>query len=136
VWLELGLWTINCFANHINHQAPRFNSLFLVPGTKAQDVFSAVWGNEVNLLVPPFYLILCVLWHLVKSQAVGLIVVLRWEAQPWWPVLLHVTTKTIVLGSSTEVTEPGPSGKCKPAQGQWTMEARAVNSAHFTEWRP
>jgi hypothetical protein len=136
VWLELGLWTIDCFADHVNHQAPWFNSLFLVPGTKAQDAFSVVWGNEVNLLVPLFYLILHVLRHLVESQAVGLIVVLRWEAQPWWPVLLHVTTKTIVLGSGVEVMELGPSGECEPARGWWTMEARVVDGARFMEWRP
>jgi hypothetical protein len=136
VWLELGPWTIDRFADHVNHQAPRFNSLFLVPGTEAQDAFSAAWGNEVNLLVPPFYLILRVLRHLVESQAVGLIVVPRWEAQPWWPVILRVTTKTIVLGSGAEVTEPGPSGECEPARGRWTMEARAVDGARFTERRP
>jgi len=115
MWLELGLWTIDRFADHINHQVARFNSLFLVSGTEAQDTFSVTWGDEVNLLVLLFYLILCVLQHLVESQALGLIVIPRWEAQPWWPVLLCVTTKTIVLGSRVEVTELGPSGECEPA---------------------
>jgi hypothetical protein len=136
MWLELGPWTIDCFTDHINHQALRFNSLFLVPGTEAQDAFSMAWGDGVSLLVPPFYLILRMLQHLVESQAVGLIVILRWEAQPWWPVLLRVTTKAIVLGSGVEVTELGPSGKCELARGRWTMETWVVDGTCFAEWRP
>jgi hypothetical protein len=131
----LGPWMINQFTNHVNQQAPQFNSLFLVPGTKAQDAFSVSWAGEVNLLVPPFYLILQVLQHLVKSQAVGLLVVPRWEAQPWWPVLLRLSTRVVHLGLGAEVAMPGPSGQCEPARGRWTMEAHVIDGAWFAEWR-
>lgn len=111
--LQLGPWMIDCFADHINVQAPRFNSLFLVLGTEVQDAFSVLWVGEVNLLVPPFYLILWVLQHLVECWVIGMIVVPWWEAQLWWPILLWVTTRVVVLGHGLEVVVPGPSDKCE-----------------------
>ncbi|ELR11989.1 uncharacterized protein ACA1_151510 [Acanthamoeba castellanii str. Neff] len=60
------LWMVDWFTDHINCQAPHFNSLFLILGTEVQDAFLVLWVGEVNLLVLPFYLVLWVLQHLVE----------------------------------------------------------------------
>jgi hypothetical protein len=132
---ELGQWTIDHFADHINAKASRFNSIFFVPGTEAINTFSQSWQGEINLLMPPFYFILQVLQHLIKHRAVGILVCPRWEAQPWWPLLLHITVQVISLGAGSRATTVGPSGMCEPARGQWSMEARLVSGALFHQWR-
>lgn len=59
-------WQVDRFVDHLNAKATRFNSLFYVPGSKAVDAFSQDWGGVFNLLVPPVYLIMRVLVHLVE----------------------------------------------------------------------
>ena len=85
-----GPWDVDQFADQHNAKAPVFNSLFYTPGTAAVDAFSQDWGHVMNLLVPPLYLVMRVLQHLIKDQAQGILVVPRWEAQPWWPLLCKV----------------------------------------------
>ncbi len=137
LWMHqaLGPWTIDRFTDHINWQAAWFNSLFLVPGTEAQDVFSVSWVGEVNLLVLPFYMILRVLQHLVESWVVGLLVAPRWEAQPWWPILLRLSMRVVHLGLGAEVVMPGPLGQCELVRGRWTMEVHMVDGTWFAKWR-
>jgi hypothetical protein len=133
--LSLGPWSVDRFADHWNHTVPQFNSLFAVPRAEAVDAFSQSWAEGVSLLVPPFCLILRVLHHLVESQAVAILFCPRWEAQPWWPVLMRVSTRSIDLGLGHEATIPGPSGECEPARGRWTMQAHVVDGRLFQTWR-
>ncbi len=106
-----------------------------IKGCGGVHAFSVLWAGEVNLLVLPFYLILWVLQHLVESQAIRLIMVLHWEAQPWWLVLLQLSWCMLLLGRGSEVAVQGPSGWCKLVQGYWTMEAHVLDSSWFVEWR-
>ena len=57
IWVMLGDWSMDCFADHINAKATRFNSLFAVPGMEAVDTISQSWQGGISLLVPPFCLI-------------------------------------------------------------------------------
>ena len=43
-----GQHTVDRFANAANAHLPRFNSRFLVPGTKAVDAISISWNGENN----------------------------------------------------------------------------------------
>jgi hypothetical protein len=81
-------WVVDHFANHLNAKADHFNSLFWVLGMEVVNAFSQDWSSSVSLLVPPFCLLLWVLHHLVESCALVVLVVLVWEVQPWWLVLL------------------------------------------------
>jgi len=130
-----GGWQVDRFADHLNARATLFNSVFHVPGTAGVDAFSQDWGGQVNLLVPPLYLIARVLQHLVEDQAAGILVVPWWEAQPWWPILLRVSLGWIPLGSGWEMAKPGPSGNFEPGQGNWQFQAHRVQGGRFLGWR-
>lgn len=95
---HLSDWVVDCFANHLNAKADHFNSLFWVPGMEAVDAFSQDWSSGMSLLILPFCLLLHVLHHLVESQALAVLVFPVWEAQPWWPVLLHMTVQSLEVG--------------------------------------
>jgi Reverse transcriptase (RNA-dependent DNA polymerase) len=131
-----GSWQVDRFADHLNARAKLFNSVFHVPGTTGVDAFSQDWGGQINLLVPPLYLIMRVLQHLVEGQATGILVVPFWEAQPWWPILLRVSVEWIPLGTGWEMAEPGPSGSFEPGRrGSWQFQAHLVHGSRFQGWR-
>jgi hypothetical protein len=134
ICLSLGLWSVNCFADHWNHTVLQFNSLFAVPRAKAVNTFSQSWAEGVSLLVPLFCLILWVLHHLVELQAVAILFCPHWEAQPWWPVLMWVSTRSINLGLGHEAMILGLSGECELAWGWWTMQVHVVDRRLFQMW--
>jgi hypothetical protein len=135
ICLNLGLWVVDRFADHTNATVLRFNSLFAVLGLEAVDAFSQSWVGSVSLLVPPFALILRVLQHLVEDRAIAILFCPLWEAQPWWPILLRVSSRSISLGRGHQATVPGPSGVNEPARGQWQMQAHLVDGSRFQTWR-
>ena len=63
-WGEI---SIDKFASDINRKSKRFNSIYLRTETESINAFSFDWSNEVNLLVPPTYLIPRAIKHFVKS---------------------------------------------------------------------
>ena len=63
-WGEI---SIDKFASDINRKSKRFNSIYLRTETESIHAFSFDWSNEVNLLVPPTYLIPRAIKHFVKS---------------------------------------------------------------------
>jgi hypothetical protein len=131
---EIGPWTIDRFASDTNAKAKRFNSLLFCPGTEAVNCFREDWQGEVNLLVPPLYLVYRTIRHLIERRAVGLIVVPKWEGQLWWPLLQIVSTKRISLGTAWQFARPGPSGVFEPAKQRWFFEAHAVDGSRFHLW--
>jgi hypothetical protein len=102
---------------------------------EAVDTFSQSWQGKLNLLVLPFCLLLQVLHHLVESGAMGVLVCPRWEAQPWWPMLMCISVQCLDLGPGREVTVCRPSGTWEPANGQWVLQAHLVDGRRFQQWR-
>lgn len=84
------LWgphTIDRFADVYNRQTDRFNSRFWNPESEAVDAFTCDWGNDINWLCPPVYLINRVVQHARKTSAQGTLIVPCWQSAPFWPVL-------------------------------------------------
>ena len=63
----LGKISIDRFASDINRRSKRFNSRYLCPEAEGVKAFSFDWSNEVNLLVPPTYLIPRAIKYFLKS---------------------------------------------------------------------
>ena len=64
------LWgphTIDRFANQLNTQLPRFNSRWSCPNTEAVDIFTCDWGEKVNWVCPPPYLVPRVIQHASRT---------------------------------------------------------------------
>ena len=89
-----GPHTVDRFANANNKKICRFNSVFWNPGSEAVDCFTQDWKDENNWLVPPIYLVLKTIKHLVSCKAVGTLVVPKWESAPFWPYVFIDNTKT------------------------------------------
>jgi hypothetical protein len=134
---SLGDWQVNHFAEASNQKAPAFNSHFKSPGCQAIDAFSQDWRGWVNLLVPPIPLVGQALAHLIKCQAVGILVMPHWPGQEWWPLLMAMSVAMVQLGTACKFTRPGPSGAFKPAQQpEWTFKAHQVDRQWLVGWRP
>ncbi len=135
LWHQFGGWTVDRFADSANAKAPRFNSLLWCRGTEAVNSFTQDWRHEMNLLVPPLYLIMRTLQHLIETKARGIIVVPQWEGQAWWPMLMGVSQACITLGSGWQIAKPGPSGWFEPGQQRWLFQAHFVDGTLFQRWR-
>ena len=82
--------TIDRFADAENTHCPRFISRFYQPGTEAVDAFTQGWRGEVNLLVPPIYLIPCTIPYLELCSAEGILFLPKWESAVFWPSVLKL----------------------------------------------
>ena len=71
-----GKVSIDRFASEKNCKTLRFNSKRICPNTEGVDAFTFDWGNEVNWLVPPVYLIWKTINHFLSSkyQSKGILV--------------------------------------------------------------
>jgi hypothetical protein len=64
----------------------RFNSLFWNPGSEAVDAFTQDWFGKYNWLVPPIYLVVRAIKHLVFfNRGKGTFIIPRWISAPFWP---------------------------------------------------
>ena len=84
-----GKISINRFASDINRKSKKFNSRYLCPETESINAFSIGWSNEVNLLMPPTYLIPRAIKHFLKSllKSKAIIICPYWPSAPFWPLL-------------------------------------------------
>ena len=82
-----GPYTFDRFANNLNAKCELFTSLYDCPNTSGLDAFAYDWSNHNNWLVPPPHLIARTLAHLKRCCAHGTLVVPRWPAAPFWPLL-------------------------------------------------
>ena len=82
--LAWGVPTIDRFADASNTHCGRFNSRFFSPGTEAINAFTQDWATDLNLLVPPLYLIPRVLAYLRLCQARGILIFPAWKSALYW----------------------------------------------------
>mmetsp|Transcript_10090 Transcript_10090/g.40913 ORF Transcript_10090/g.40913 Transcript_10090/m.40913 type:complete len:468 (+) Transcript_10090:716-2119(+) len=86
---------VDRFAGHQSALLARFNSRWWCPGAEAVDTFSVSWAGANNWLHPPNALITRVVAKLHGDQARGTLVVPRWTAAPWWPLLREGSSAVI-----------------------------------------
>lgn len=78
---------VDRFANHENTKLQRFNSVVWNPGCEQVDAFSQNWAGENNWIVPPIYLVIQVMRHIVLCKATGTMIVPKWKSAQFWPLL-------------------------------------------------
>jgi hypothetical protein len=66
-----GAHSIDRFASIMNRKTERFNSLFWNPGSEAVDAFTQNWHGENTWLIPPIYLVVRNIKHLLFHKAQG-----------------------------------------------------------------
>ena len=84
-----GKISIDRFASDTNRKSKRFNSRYLFPETDSINAFSFDWSNEVNLPVPPTYLIPRAIKHFLKSltKSKTILICPYWPSAPFQPLL-------------------------------------------------
>ena len=80
---------VDRFANHENAKLKRFNSMVWNPGTEQVNAFTQNWAGVNNWLVPPIYLDIRTIRHLVFCRAEGSLIVPSWECSHFWPFLFE-----------------------------------------------
>ena len=88
---------IELFASRLNSQLPKYASCKPDPGATRVDAFSFAWSGMFAYLFPPFCLIARCLKKLESDGALGLIIVLLWPTQAWWPQLMNLLIATPVI---------------------------------------
>ena len=93
MFLQLdSLWgphTFDRFANSENSRCLRFNSKFNCPGSSGVDSLQFDWRSENNWLVPPVDLICESVLHLQANKAFGTLIVPKWKAASFWPLIFN-----------------------------------------------
>lgn len=116
---------VDRFADQQNTQTTVFNSRRWCPGSAAVDAFTQDWSGSTSWLAPPFALIHRALRHVQECNAVAVIVVPVWQAQPWWPLLLAMRREMVFL--QPEDFLPGPSKRVEPTERRWQMAAVKIS---------
>jgi ribonuclease HI len=99
--------TIDCFSTVLNHLLPVYITVIPCSTAAAVDAFSVSWGKEMPYLHPPIILIMKCLRKVVLDKIQAVIVTPDWPGQPWWPLLIQITVRKIVLGESSQILLPG-----------------------------
>jgi len=86
------------------------------------DTFAQDWTGVNNILVPPFALVGQVLQHLQEHGGFGTLILPKWEAKWYWPLLVKMQTSEF-LEIGNWAFRAGPSGSAEPWKGPWTMVA-------------
>ena len=100
---------IDLFASRLNKQVERYVAWQPDPEAENVDAFTLDWGPLDFYAFPPFCLISRCLQKIRQDKAKGIVVVPNWPTQPWFPVLMSLTTeRPMLLRHSAELlTLPG-----------------------------
>lgn len=95
---------IDLFASRANTKCHRYASWKGDPDAYKIDAFTFSWSQYFFYAFPPFSLISKILQKIITEQSVGIVVVPKWEAQPWYPVFKKLAcSKYLYLGPSTDL---------------------------------
>ena len=90
---------IDCFANRLNHQIPKYISYKPDPDEFLVDAFSVNWSLYKCYLFPPFSLVGRVLQKIKIDGALALIIAPSWTTQPWYTTLMSMALCKPILVS-------------------------------------
>lgn len=105
-----GFPKIHLFASRLNAKCEKFCSWHRDPESFCIDAFTLEWGSYDFYAFPPFSLILRVLKKIQCDQAQGIVVVPKWETQPWFPLW-----QSLLIGSAIYF-EPDISNLLSPCR--------------------
>ena len=82
-----GKFTCDLFADNLNTKCKKFFSKYVCPGTSGANAFKFNWRGGNNWAAPPVSLIGECLRHMKACNANGALVVPKWEASYFWPLI-------------------------------------------------
>lgn len=93
---------IDLFASRTNKKCKMFVSWHKDPESAAVDAFTLNWSSLKFYAFPPFSQILRVLNKIERDEATGIVVVPKWETQPWFPKFLSLLTENCISFAPSE----------------------------------
>jgi hypothetical protein len=100
---------IDLFASAKNTKLPAFITPNSPEEGEESDAFSIRWEGKRVYAHPPILMIAKALRKIEIEKVEAVVVTPSWPSQPWWPQLVRMEKKHIVLGRSEEVLIPGPA---------------------------
>ena len=82
-----GPCTLDVFASNLSHKLDRYYAKYWCTGALGIDAFAYNWKTEVCWIVPPPNLIPKVISHCKRCKSRGILVVPKWKASFFWPLL-------------------------------------------------
>ena len=111
-----GPHTIDRFASLTTSQLAKYNSLYYDPYSHGVDALGQTdWGQELNFVNAPFFLLPKVVEIVKQQQAEATIIAPWWPAQPWFqqiksmavcPPMLMPKSKRVVVRLGPKLVEP------------------------------
>ncbi|XP_050316059.1 uncharacterized protein LOC126750472 isoform X1 [Anthonomus grandis grandis] len=90
--------TIDLFASQLNAKCTRYISWKPDPSSITVDAFTVSWEGQFFYAFPPFSLVLKCLQKIIAEGAQGIVVVPRWNTQPWYSTFCKLlVTKPLVF---------------------------------------
>jgi hypothetical protein len=77
---------IDLFASRINHKCQKYISWHRDPDAFAINSFTVTWAGQYFYAFPPVSMILKTLRKIISDEARGILIVPKWQAQPWYPL--------------------------------------------------
>lgn len=93
---EWGYPEIDLFASRLNTKCKKFCSWHKDPESFCVDAFTLNWEKYNFYAFPPFSLILRTLRKIQSDQAQGIMVVPKWETQPWFPLWQSLLVDSVI----------------------------------------
>lgn len=94
---SLGVPQVDLFASYLNNKCPNYISWKPDPGSLTVDAFSLSWSSFYFYAFPPFTIIGKVLNKIICDQAEGIVVVPKWNTQPWYPLFLRLVVSEVLF---------------------------------------
>ena len=89
---------VDLFASRLNHQLPKYVSMYPDPGALAVDAFLLDWSKWTCLIHPPAVLPPRVLRKIKEDQAAAVLLIApNWTGQPWFPDLIQMLVDSPLL---------------------------------------
>uniref|UniRef100_A0ABD2VUB2 Uncharacterized protein n=1 Tax=Trichogramma kaykai TaxID=54128 RepID=A0ABD2VUB2_9HYME len=94
---EFGDPEIDLFASLSNAKCSCYLSWKKDPGSIAVDAFTINWQKYFFYAFPPFSIILRVIRKIKHDKATGILVVLNWPSQPWYPLFKNMLVSDMII---------------------------------------
>ena len=137
LWQLCGPFAVDRFASAYNVQHDPYtqlplpyNSRFLDPHTSGMDALTADWSACTNYAFPPPSILDKVVALIQRQQARTLLVAPMWPSAIWWPALLTLPSRLVMLPPSTSPFVPKASG-CHHPLGHSFANPERVQYAAF-----
>lgn len=99
-------FTLDLFASPTNFKVERYYSLYTWSDALAVDAFSQPWTNEILYACPPTNLILPTWRRLQTTSSPAVLIVPRWPAALFWPVLCPDGRNVGAPASAVRILDP------------------------------